>query len=265
MRVLSIIYRPFCGLLFLLMMALSMTGCESASRQAFAAELSVDRSEVKPGESIKISATLTHPPNDLRIKWAAAPGQLNPQADSQETTYTAPQGLSRDQDITVKIRVEFFQGDKFIDKKDVSVIIKKEEIGQKQSVPDSTIPATSLPITQSDGAEPKIEITQIPPYHPGGPVEMFKIAGKVSGVPPEGYRVVLYAYTDVWWIQPFSTGELRFTEIQSDGSFSTQTHGGMIYAALLVRDSFTDPPIKTDNLPRKGKDVVAIHRVEGSK
>ncbi len=253
------------GLLFLLALSLSLAGCRGSSHEAFGAEVSVEKAEVKPGESIKVYAELKHPPKGLHYRWAADRGQLEPQADSLETTYTAPLSMSGDQDITVKITVEFFQGDKLIDRKPVSVIIKKDEIANPPTGPDSTIPAPSLPLKEGSGDQPSIQITHIPPYHPGGPVEMFRIEGKVSGVPPEGYRVVLYAYSDIWWIQPFSTGELRFTEIQSDGSFSTQTHGGMIYAALLVRDSFTDPPTKTDNLPRKGKDVVAAQIIEGRK
>jgi hypothetical protein len=250
--------------LSLLVIAFSLAGCYNARSQAFVAEVSVDQSEVKPGESTKVFAALTNPPDDLRIVWAADSGQLDPQANSTETVYTAPQGMDQDQDLTVKITVEFFQGNKRIgEKKAISIIVKKGDATQAQTGSGSSIPASSLPLAQNDNAQPSIQITQIPPAHPGGPVEMFRIAGRVSGVLPEGYRVVLYAQADYWYIQPFNTGDLRFTDIESDGSFSTQTHGGMAYAALLVRDSFTDPPIKTGNLPRKGKDVVAIHKIDG--
>jgi hypothetical protein len=267
-------HQPFRGLLVLLALTLALIGCDNTSPGAFSAELSVSEPEVKLGGSTTISAKLKHYPNGLRCFWSAELGQCEPAevenlaSENLETIYTAPSSLSDDKDLTIEITIKFVQdGRPICEDKKVSVTIKKGNIPKERGEPGVTIPGPSSPPALGSDAQPKIEITKIPPYSFGGPVELFRIAGKVTGVPPEGYHIALYALTDYWYIQPFNTGDLRFTDIEVDGSFSTQTHGGVKYAALLVRDSFTDPPIKTDRLPRKGKDkdVVADHIVEGSK
>jgi signal transduction histidine kinase len=75
------------------------------------------------------------------------------------------------------------------------------------------------------------------------------IKGRVTGARP-GQRIVLYAGgTPTWWVQPFA--DQPFTEIHPDLSWSSSTHPGAEYAALLVGPDFHPPQI-TDALPREG-------------
>jgi hypothetical protein len=73
---------------------------------------------------------------------------------------------------------------------------------------------------------------------------------------PTNYRVVVYAFTDRWYVQP--TGDEPLTLIGSDGSWENITHLGSEYAVMIVASSFK-PPISSDALPG-GDAVLAIAR-----
>jgi hypothetical protein len=105
-----------------------------------------------------------------------------------------------------------------------------------------------------------VTITTVPPSG-GGQDSMEKIAGMVKGKEnPQQYRVVVYAFSDsVWYVQPQS--DQAFTVIQSDGTWSTDTHPGSEYASLLVRPTFR-PPAQSGALPG-GADVIAMARTKG--
>jgi hypothetical protein len=223
----------------------------------FAPSLTPAKSEIEAGESITIAVDAKHPPNGLLYKWSATVGQCNPQeSDKPQTTYKAPPRLTDDKDLTVTVTVRFVLDGRPRDERTVNITVKQTKTLAAQSPSPPPIPPTDT--------KPTIQITQVPPHSLGGPEGLYEIVGKVSGASASQYRVVLYAQTDYWYIQPFNVGELRFTEIEGDGSFSNKTHGGTRYAALLVRNSFTAPPIKTDELPA-GKDVVASDVVKGVK
>ncbi len=102
--------------------------------------------------------------------------------------------------------------------------------------------------------KPTVQITQIPPADPGGPVQMDFIEGRATGVKP-GEQIVLYARSGVWWIQPFVSKPN--TEIQPDSSWRNSTHLGTEYAALLVEPGF-HAASRLANLPPVGNGVVAV-------
>jgi hypothetical protein len=109
-------------------------------------------------------------------------------------------------------------------------------------------------------AQPRVEITDVPPAGEG-PTRRMRIAGTVSGVDLEACgdcRIVLYAETDVYYVQPFANAP--FTTIRANGTWETRTHLGYYYVALLVRASYR-PPSKTDTLPEIGGAVLALTRV----
>ena len=88
-----------------------------------------------------------------------------------------------------------------------------------------------------------------------GPDSRGNIGGKICGLPSiQGLKVVVYAHTDEWYVQPLI--DAPFTDIAPDGMWSTWTHLGSRYAVLLVRPSFS-PPAKVVSLPQIGGDVVA--------
>jgi hypothetical protein len=107
--------------------------------------------------------------------------------------------------------------------------------------------------------KPSVQITQVPPADPGGPVQMAFIEGRVTGAKP-GEQIVLYARSRIWWIQPFVSR--TNTQIQSDSSWRNSTHLGTEYAALLVEPGF-HAANRLASLPPVGNGVVAIASAAG--
>lgn len=81
------------------------------------------------------------------------------------------------------------------------------------------------------------------------------IAGRVTGIDsPEKYKIVLYAHTDKWYVQPLTSDPM--TDITPDGAWSNWTHLGHRYGALVVQRDFRPPDI-TQALPSVGGMVLA--------
>ena len=115
--------------------------------------------------------------------------------------------------------------------------------------------------TRQAATKPSIEFTVIPNADEGGPDRSAPIAGRVSGARP-GQRIVLFAKSGVWWVQP--TRDEPFTSIQTYATWTSSTHMGTEYAALLVEPEYR-PPAKVDVLPSEGGGVVAVKIVPGGK
>jgi len=107
---------------------------------------------------------------------------------------------------------------------------------------------------------PTIEFTTIPEALEGGPETQATIAGKVTGARP-GQRIVLFAKSGVWWVQPLKAEP--FTAIAPDSTFKSPTHFGFEYAALLVDQNY-DPPGTLDELPAPGGSVLAVALTKGT-
>jgi hypothetical protein len=107
---------------------------------------------------------------------------------------------------------------------------------------------------------PSIEITQIPACG-AGPTVMSTIRGKTHCADRKAQRVVLYALTDRWYVQPDTAKPT--TDIGPDGTFANATHLGSQYAVLLLEvDSSFQPPMTTLALPQPGDGIVAIDVVD---
>jgi hypothetical protein len=111
----------------------------------------------------------------------------------------------------------------------------------------------------SGNAEPSIEFTKLPPAGEGSPGELASIAGRVKGALP-GQRVVVFARSGVWWIQP--RDDQSFTPVQRDATWKSTTHPGSAYAALLVDPGF-HPPLTMTTLPEKGGVIAAVAIADG--
>lgn len=111
----------------------------------------------------------------------------------------------------------------------------------------------------SSNVQPSIEITTVPPAEKGGGRELDEIRGHVKGASGD-QKVVLYARSGAWYVQPFADDP--FTKIEPDSTWNNQTHLGTEYAALLVDSNYAPPPI-TSTLPAPGHGVVAVAIVEG--
>ena len=107
--------------------------------------------------------------------------------------------------------------------------------------------------------EPVIEFTRIPPAAQGGRERVDNIAGRVIGARP-GQQIVIYAHSGPWWIQPWP--DHGFIPIRADSTWSTETHLGWEYAALLVDSSYHPPPTM-DLAPTPGDAVALVKIVKG--
>jgi hypothetical protein len=115
--------------------------------------------------------------------------------------------------------------------------------------------------TRQAATRPAIEFNVIPPAAEGGPDTVAPIAGRVSGA-RAGQRIVLFAKAGIWWVQP--TRDEPFTTIQPDFTWTTSTHLGTEYAALLVEPGYRPSPT-LEALPPEGREVIAIKTVAGEK
>jgi hypothetical protein len=106
---------------------------------------------------------------------------------------------------------------------------------------------------------PIVEFTKIPPAAQGGRERVETISGRVTGARP-GQRVVIYAMSGPWWVQPWP--DQPFLSIQPDSSWSTSSHLGFKYAALLVDPGY-QPPATMDVAPVPGGAVAAVKIVDG--
>lgn len=113
---------------------------------------------------------------------------------------------------------------------------------------------------RSEKLEPTIAFTTTPEAREGGPEALTKIAGRVQGALPDD-RIVLFAKSGQWWIQPVT--DHPFTPIESDSTWHNSTHFGFEYAALLVRPGYRPPPVMT-SLPRTGNLIRAVADVKGT-
>jgi hypothetical protein len=112
--------------------------------------------------------------------------------------------------------------------------------------------------TNQVNVKPSIEFTKVPRWDVGGPVKQDSIEGRVTGARP-GQKIVLYARSGQWWVQPFTYNPM--TDIEPDSTWKNQTHLGTDYAALLVEADYR-PAYKRDKLPEVGDKVVAVASVE---
>jgi hypothetical protein len=106
---------------------------------------------------------------------------------------------------------------------------------------------------------PAIQFTAVPEAIEGGPEATATIGGRVTGGRP-GQRIVLFAKSGVWWVQPLKTDP--FTTVAADGTWKSETHFGFEYAALLVDASYR-PPNTLDELPPQGGAILAIATTKG--
>lgn len=114
---------------------------------------------------------------------------------------------------------------------------------------------TSANITMA----PSIKITLVPRRGTGGGDDMGTIGGTASGVDFNKSRVIIFAHTDQWYVEPYVNSP--YTSIAEDGKWENDTFLGYEYAALLVKSSYK-PPAKTRVLPQVGGDVLATVRAQ---
>jgi hypothetical protein len=112
----------------------------------------------------------------------------------------------------------------------------------------------------SSNAHPTIEFSKIPPAAQGGREKVDTISGHVTDA-RSGQKIVVYARSGPWWVQPWPDQAL--IPISFDSTWSTTTHLGFEYAAILVEPGYHPPPTM-DVLPSQGGPFVTIKVVKGT-
>src|SRR5262249_11155198 len=107
---------------------------------------------------------------------------------------------------------------------------------------------------------PSIEFSKIPPAAQGGRERVDTIAGRVKNARP-GQQIVIYARSGPWWVQPWP--DRPFIPIKSDSTWSTETHLGFEYAALLVDPDYHPLPTM-DVVPTAGGPIALVKIVKGT-
>lgn len=107
---------------------------------------------------------------------------------------------------------------------------------------------------------PSIKFTRIPQADPAGSARNDIIEGRVTGASP-GQKIVLYAKTGKWWVQPLI--DQPFTDLRPNFKWTNATHLGTHYAALLVKDGYR-PQRVLDSLPRSDGNILAVAVVPGA-
>src|ERR1700722_13737391 len=106
---------------------------------------------------------------------------------------------------------------------------------------------------------PSIIFTKIPPGAQGGGEKVDTISGRVRNARPK-QQIIIYAHSGQWWVQPWP--DHPFIPIKADSTWSTETHLGFDYAALLVEPDYHPLPM-TDVAPTQGGSVALVTIVKG--
>jgi len=114
--------------------------------------------------------------------------------------------------------------------------------------------------SHKDNSGPSIEFTHIPPAAEGGRERVDTISGRVRNAGPK-QQIVIYAHAGSWWVQPWP--DHAFIPIKADSTWSTETHLGFEYAALLVEPDYRPPPVM-DAAPTQSGSVALVTIVKGA-
>jgi hypothetical protein len=232
--------RPYCLLLGML-----LTGCFSGCGDRDMVKILLQARTAGKGTSLRleIQGAVTGPQAGLRYKWLSVSGQCEPQeSEAPSTLFKFAEGVKQD-----RVTVEVWRDGKRIAQNEIAVKFAGE--------------IAELPATEQV-SQVQIEITLIPPSEAGGEDTRANISGQVRGKIQPDYRVVIYARAyDSWYMQP-TAHDLH--PIQGDHTWSSWTHTGEQYAALVVSPGFA-PRVRSDMLPSVGDHVLAKVIVEGIK
>jgi hypothetical protein len=222
------------------MFAPGAAGCDD--RDAVRVQLEAKAPPGSDATRLNVRAQVSGPQAGLRYQWLSVAGECDPQESSvPATSFKFALGSVRD-----RVSVEVWRDDRRVGHAEIDV---KVEQG-RASVEAARMPAVA------------IEIATIPPYNAeGGSDTRADIGGRVSGELSPDFKVVVYARADAWYNQPSLYAQ---HPVRPDNTWSTWTHTGSSYAALLVRPGF-DARARLDVLPQVGGYVLARTIVEGAR
>jgi hypothetical protein len=189
---------------------------------------------------LEVQAQVVGPMTGLRYKWFSVNGSCDPQdSEAPATTFKFAEGAPQD-----RITVEVWRGDRRVAQSELPVKFEGPQVADRAS------------------HDVQIDITSVPPYEQGGPETHAEIAGKVSGKLAPDCAVVIYARAyENWFIQPTARAK---HPISPANTWTSWTHTGTSYAALIVRSDF-EPLDRLDLLPQVGGSVLARTTVDGKR
>lgn len=223
-------------------------GCHRAEEKV---SLQLNAAPIGESGRYRLVAEAHGPLNGIKYRFYANDGTCQPEiSDRPESVFTPSPGAANE---SVQVTVEALRGDAPIQSAHYTIKLKGVAGARPEEPNAAQAPLNNLqePHTSRSAA---IEITKVPRYDPtGGPNTNDQIEGVVRGVSnSDAFRVVLYAKTDIWYVQPLLGSTI---EINSDGTWSSWTHTGSEYAALLVPEGYS-PSSTLGTLPSKN-DVIA--------
>ena len=105
------------------------------------------------------------------------------------------------------------------------------------------------------------QFTTIPPAAVGGSERVAPIAGRATGIRP-GQRIVLYAKSGVWWVQPLTSRAVHDASGRTrPGEHDPSRHG---VRGPARRRPAIGPRLRTEALPQPGGGVIAVASVKGT-
>ena len=219
---------------------LAMSGGCDAKRDVIV-QLETHRPQVYDPRQIEVQAMVLGPQTGLRYKWFSVDGDFDPQQSYEpKSQFTFASNSARD-----RIWVEVWRDNDKIAEGALDVNVETRASSAKERAP-----------------VPELTITRIPRYDAaGGPDTRDTIAGTVGTPLASDYRVVVYARADAWYIQPTP---FAMQTIGPDNKWTTWTHTGSSYAALVVRSTYK-PLTRLDVLPQVDADVLSRAIVDGRK
>jgi len=219
---------------------LALAGC--ADRDAVKVQLQTRAASNREVLQLQVDALVSGPLASLRYRWFAVSGTCSPQESGEPTTqFRFAEGVAND-----RITVEVWRGDRMVARSETDVKFNGELAQRFDATPAE--------------ADVFIEFTTVPPREPGGEHTRADIAGRVTGKVDPDYRVIVYARAyDNWYIQPTVQA---LHPIKSDHTWTTWTHTGDSYAALVVRSDYV-PMVRLDVLPQVSGYIKARAVIEG--
>lgn len=248
----------------LMALGILCAGCHHIDEPHTNEKLTLRLSALPIGESgrYRLIAEAEGPLAGLKYRFYSDDGACEPEiSERPESVFSPPPGAKNE---AIKVTVEALRDDVPVQSAHYTIRVSAAVAGPHPPEPAAIEPTPGTPQEPSASGGAAVEITRIPGYDPsGGPDSRNDIAGVVRGVAdPEAYRVVLYARTDLWYVQPLLGSTIQ---INSDGTWSSWTHGGAEYGALLVRRGYR-PSSTLGALPAKdGARVIAETQRTGTR
>ena len=107
---------------------------------------------------------------------------------------------------------------------------------------------------------PSIQFTKVPAAVEGGPNRLEPIEGRVAGA-RAGQRIVLYARSGGWWVQPHGERALHVDSVRRAPGATPRTSGPSTPPCSSTADY--RPPARADALPSPGGSVIAVATAKG--